>query len=75
MNLFYRGLNLTTKTLVNATCGGTYSDKNALQAYQLFEKMATESQLWAVDLPQTRSVFEMSSGSAHVSVQIVWRKS
>lgn len=41
MNLFYRGLNLATKTFVNASYGGTYSDKHALQAYQLFEKMAT----------------------------------
>ena len=70
MNLFYRGLNLTTKTLVNAYCGGTYSDKNALQAYQLFENMATESQQWAIDIPQTRGVFEMTSGSPHVSAQI-----
>ncbi|CAN6698180.1 unnamed protein product [Malus baccata var. baccata] len=70
MNLFYRGLNLTTKTLVNASCGGTYSDKNALQAYQLFENMATEPQQWAVDIPQTRGVFEMSNGSPHVSAQM-----
>ncbi|XP_070669027.1 uncharacterized protein [Malus domestica] len=70
MNLFYRGLNLTTKTLVNASCGGTYSDKNALQAYQLFENMATESQQWAIDIPQTRGVFEMSSGSPYVYAQM-----
>ncbi|CAN6554974.1 unnamed protein product [Malus baccata var. baccata] len=70
MNLFYRGLNLTTKTLVNASCGGTYSDKNALQAYQLFENMATKSQQWAVDIPLTNGVFEMSSGSPYVSAQM-----
>ncbi|CAN6725588.1 unnamed protein product [Malus baccata var. baccata] len=64
------GQNLTTKTLVNASCGGTYSYKNALQAYQLFENMVIESQQWAVDLHQTRGIFEMSSGSPHVSAQI-----
>ncbi|XP_068344142.1 uncharacterized protein [Pyrus communis] len=31
--------------------------------------MATESQQWAVDIPHTRGVFEMSSGSPHVFAQ------
>ncbi|CAN6547006.1 unnamed protein product [Malus baccata var. baccata] len=70
INLFYKWLNLTAKTLVNASCGGTYSDKNALQAYQLFENMATESQQWAVDVPQTKGVFEMFNGSPHVFAQL-----
>ncbi|KAM2819065.1 hypothetical protein PS2_037519 [Malus domestica] len=68
MHIFFRGLNITTKTLVNASCGGSYKDKNAQEAYFLFEKMAADTQQWAVEQPQSRSVFEMSNGS-QVAVQ------
>ncbi|XP_070679536.1 uncharacterized protein [Malus domestica] len=70
MHIFFRGLNITTKTLVNASCGGSYKDKNAQEAYLLFEKMAVDTQQWAVEQPQSRSVFEMSNGSPYVSAQI-----
>ncbi|CAN6572969.1 unnamed protein product [Malus baccata var. baccata] len=70
MHIFFRGLNMTTKTLVNASCGGTYKDKNAQEACLLFEKMAEDTQQWAVEQPQSRSVFEMSNGSPYVSAQI-----
>ncbi|KAM1127771.1 hypothetical protein ACFX2B_037288 [Malus domestica] len=70
MHIFFRGLNITTKTLVNASCGGSYKDKNAQEAYFLFEKMAADTQQWAVEQPQSRSVFEMSNGSPYVSAQI-----
>nr|XP_028961481.1 LOW QUALITY PROTEIN: uncharacterized protein LOC103409283 [Malus domestica] len=63
MHIFFRGLNMTTKTLVNASCGGTYKDKNAQEACLLFEKMAEDTQQWAVEQPQSRSAFEMSTGS------------
>ncbi|CAN6576333.1 unnamed protein product [Malus baccata var. baccata] len=63
MHIFFRGLNMTTKTLVNASCGGTYKDKNAQEACLLFEKMAEDTQQWAVEQPQSRSVLEMSNGS------------
>nr|XP_028957547.1 uncharacterized protein LOC114824540 [Malus domestica] len=65
-----RGLNMTTKTLVNASCGGSYKDKNAQEACLLFEKMAADTQQWAVEQPQSRSVFEMSNGSPYVTAQI-----
>ncbi|CAN6687713.1 unnamed protein product [Malus baccata var. baccata] len=68
MHIFFRGLNMTTKTLVNASCGGTYKDKNAQEACLLFEKMAEDTQQWAVEQPQSRSVLEMSNGS-QVTVQ------
>ncbi|CAN6581407.1 unnamed protein product [Malus baccata var. baccata] len=70
MHIFFRWLNMTTKTLVNASCGGSYKDKNAHEACLLFEKMAANTQQWAVEQPQSRSVFEMSNGSPYVSTQI-----
>ncbi|CAL2266739.1 unnamed protein product [Prunus armeniaca] len=70
VHIFFRGLNMTTKTLVNASCGGSYKDKNAQEACLLFEKMATDTQQWAVEQPQSRSVFEISNGSPYMSAQI-----
>ncbi|XP_070664577.1 uncharacterized protein [Malus domestica] len=70
MHIFFRGLNMTTKTLVNASCGGSCKDKNAQEACLLFEKMAADTQQWAVEQPQSRSIFEMSNGSPYVTVQI-----
>ncbi|CAN6678248.1 unnamed protein product [Malus baccata var. baccata] len=70
MHIFFRELNMTTKTLVNASCGGSYKDKNAQEACLLFEKMAADTQQWAVEQPQSRSAFEMSTGSlSQVAVQ------
>ncbi|XP_048430467.1 uncharacterized protein LOC125472733 [Pyrus x bretschneideri] len=43
MHIFFRGLNMTTKTLVNASCGGSHKDKNAQEACLLFEKMAVDT--------------------------------
>ncbi|CAL9001585.1 unnamed protein product [Prunus brigantina] len=65
-----KGLNMTTKTLINASCGGSYKDKNAQEACLLFEKMAADTQQWAVEQPQSRSVFEISNGSPYMSAQI-----
>ncbi|CAN6697914.1 unnamed protein product [Malus baccata var. baccata] len=70
MHIFFRGLNMTTKTLVNASSGGSYKDKNAQEACLLFEKMAADTQQWAVEQPQSRSAFEMSTGSPYVTAQI-----
>ncbi|CAN6686563.1 unnamed protein product [Malus baccata var. baccata] len=70
MHIFFRGLNMTTKTLVNASCGGSYKDKNAQEACLLFEKMATDTQQWAIEQPQSRSIFEMSNSSPYVTAQI-----
>ncbi|CAN6725298.1 unnamed protein product [Malus baccata var. baccata] len=70
MHIFFRRLNMSTKTLVNASCGGSYKDKNAQEACLLFEKMAANTQQWAIEQPQSRSVFEMSNGSPYVSAQI-----
>ncbi|CAN6711911.1 unnamed protein product [Malus baccata var. baccata] len=70
MHIFFRVLNMTTKTLVNASCEGSYKDKNAQEACLLFEKMVVDIQQWAVEQPQSRSVFKMSNGSPYVSAQI-----
>ncbi|XP_068307439.1 uncharacterized protein [Pyrus communis] len=70
MHIFFRGLNMTTKTVVNASCKGSYKDKKAQEACLLFEKIAADTQQWAVKQPQSRSVFEMSNGSPYVSAQI-----
>ncbi|CAL8992783.1 unnamed protein product [Prunus brigantina] len=70
VHIFFEGLNMTTKTLVNASCGGSYKDKNAQEACLLFEKMAADTQQWAVEQPQSRSVFEISNGSPYMSAQI-----
>ncbi|CAL2247848.1 unnamed protein product [Prunus armeniaca] len=70
VHIFFRGLNMTTKTLVNASCGGSYKDQNAQEACLLFEKMAADTQQWAVEQPQSRSVFEISNGSPYMSAQI-----
>ncbi|CAL9020135.1 unnamed protein product [Prunus brigantina] len=70
VHIFFRGLNMTTKSLVNASCGGSYKDKNAQEACLLFEIMAADTQQWAVEQPQSRSVFEISNGSPYMSAQI-----
>ncbi|KAM1092884.1 hypothetical protein ACFX19_020402 [Malus domestica] len=70
MHIFFKGLNMTTKTLVNASCGGSYKDKTAQEACLLFEKMAADTQQWVVEQPQSRSVFKMSNGFPYVTSQI-----
>ncbi|CAN6562864.1 unnamed protein product [Malus baccata var. baccata] len=70
MHIFFRGLNMTTKTLVNTSCKGSYKDKNAQETCLLFEKMAVDTQQWAVEQPQSRSVFKMSNGFPYVTAQI-----
>ncbi|CAL2263997.1 unnamed protein product [Prunus armeniaca] len=47
MNIFFDGLNPTSKSHVNASARGSLSNKSAREAFQLFDMMATESQQWA----------------------------
>ncbi|CAL9025498.1 unnamed protein product, partial [Prunus brigantina] len=44
MNIFFDGLNPTSKSHVNASAGGSLSIKFAREAFELFDMMATESQ-------------------------------
>ena len=44
VHIFFGGLNTTTNTLVNASCGGLYKDKNAQEACLLFEIIASNTQ-------------------------------
>ncbi|XP_021802631.1 uncharacterized protein LOC110746701 [Prunus avium] len=70
MNIFFDGLNPPSKSHVNALAGGSFSNKLAREAFELFEMMATESQQWAVEHSQKRGIFELSAGSPNMSAQM-----
>ncbi|XP_021817899.1 uncharacterized protein LOC110760032 [Prunus avium] len=70
MNIFFDGLNPTSKSHVNASARGSLSNKSAREAFELFEMMATESQQWAVEHSQNRGIFELSVGSPNLSAQM-----
>ncbi|CAL9010032.1 unnamed protein product [Prunus brigantina] len=70
MNIFFDGLNPTSKSHVNASVGGSLSNKSAREAFELFDMMATESQQWAIEHSQKRGIFELSVGSPNMSAQI-----
>ncbi|CAN6566835.1 unnamed protein product [Malus baccata var. baccata] len=70
MNIFYDGLNATTKSQVNASAGGSLMSKSAREAFELFDMMAFESQQWTKEQTQNRGVFEISQSSPNVSAQI-----
>ncbi|CAN6561349.1 unnamed protein product [Malus baccata var. baccata] len=70
MNIFYDGLNATTKSQVNASAGGSLMSKSAREAFELFDMMASESQQWTEKQTQKRRVFEISQSSPNVSAQI-----
>ncbi|KAK3229227.1 hypothetical protein Dsin_001108 [Dipteronia sinensis] len=44
MNSFYSGLSPITQMLVDNVCGGTIADKRAVEAYNILEKIAQNSQ-------------------------------
>ncbi|CAN6680009.1 unnamed protein product [Malus baccata var. baccata] len=70
MNIFYDGLNATTKSQVNASAGRSLMSKSAGEAFKLFDMMASESQQWTEEQTQKRGVFEISQSSPNVSAQI-----
>ncbi|CAN6556588.1 unnamed protein product [Malus baccata var. baccata] len=70
MNIFYDGLNATTKSHVNASAGGSLMSKSAREAFELFDMMASESQQWTEEQTQKRGVFEISHNYPNVSAQI-----
>ncbi|CAN6686569.1 unnamed protein product [Malus baccata var. baccata] len=70
MNIFYDGLNATTKSQVNASARGSLMSKSATEAFKLFDMMASESQQWTEEQTQKRGVFEISQSSPNVSAQI-----
>ncbi|CAN6587016.1 unnamed protein product [Malus baccata var. baccata] len=70
MNIFFDGLNPTSKSHVNASAGGSLSNKSAREAFELFDTMATESQQWAAEHSQKRGIFELSAGSPNMSAQM-----
>ncbi|CAN6544766.1 unnamed protein product [Malus baccata var. baccata] len=67
MNIFYDGLNATTKSQVNASVGGSLMSKSAREAFELLDMMASESQQWTEEQTQKRRVFEISQSSPNVS--------
>ncbi|KAM2282081.1 hypothetical protein ACFX1S_042584 [Malus domestica] len=70
MNIFYDGLNPTTKSQVNASAGGSLMSKSAREAFELFDMMASESQQWTEEQTQKKGVFKISQSSPNVSAQI-----
>ncbi|KAI5350821.1 hypothetical protein L3X38_003712 [Prunus dulcis] len=70
MNIFFDWLNPTSKSHVNASVGGSLSNKSAREAFELFDMMATESQQWAAEHSQKRGIFELSVGSPNMSAQM-----
>ncbi|XP_021802118.1 uncharacterized protein LOC110746220, partial [Prunus avium] len=70
MNIFFDGLNHTSKSHMNASAGGSLSNKSAREAFELFDMMATESQQWAAEHSQKRGIFELSVGSPNMSAQM-----
>ncbi|CAN6586824.1 unnamed protein product [Malus baccata var. baccata] len=70
MNIFYDGLNATTKSQVNVSAGGSLMSKSAREAFELFDMMSSESQQWTEEQTQKRGVFEISQSSPNVSAQI-----
>ncbi|KAI5323720.1 hypothetical protein L3X38_032792 [Prunus dulcis] len=70
MNIFFDGLNPTSKSHVNASAGGSLSNKSAREAFELFDMMATESQQWAAEHSQKMGIFELSVGSPNMSAQM-----
>ncbi|CAL2238777.1 unnamed protein product [Prunus armeniaca] len=70
MNIFFDGLNPTSKSHANASAGGSLSNKSTREAFQLFDMMATESQQWAAEHSQKRGIFEFTAGSPNMSTQM-----
>ncbi|CAN6573952.1 unnamed protein product [Malus baccata var. baccata] len=70
MNIFYDGLNATTKSHVNASAGGSLMSKSAREAFELFDMMTSESQQWTEEQTQKRGVFEIYHSYPNVSAQI-----
>ncbi|KAI5351920.1 hypothetical protein L3X38_004811 [Prunus dulcis] len=70
MNIFFDGLNPTSKSHVNASVRGSLSNKSAIEAFELFDMMAIESQQWAAEHSQKMGIFELSAGSPNMSTQM-----
>lgn len=70
MQIFCDGLNVITKSNVNASAGGSLMEKRARQAYELYDMLATNSQQWSEDNTYKRGVFEINRATPNVSAQI-----
>ena len=46
MNQFYNGLNNMSRVILDASVGGSFSKKIAIEAYELLEDMASNNTLW-----------------------------
>ncbi|KAI5317103.1 hypothetical protein L3X38_036810 [Prunus dulcis] len=63
MNIFFDGLNPTSNNHVNASAGGSLSNKSARKTFELFDMMAAEHS-------QKRGIFELSAGSPNMYVEM-----
>ena len=49
VHTFYNGLRNATRTIIDASAGGTLMKKTTDQAYEILENMATNSNQWPRD--------------------------
>ena len=49
MHTFYNGLSNSTRTIIDASVGGSLMKKTADQAYEILEDIATNSNQWPRD--------------------------
>ena len=60
VNQFYNGLNKTSRVILNASVGGSFSKKNYIDAYELLEDMVSNNILWLSErLQQAKRVAEV----------------
>ena len=65
IQLFYNGLASLTKSILDATAGGSIFSKNAQEAYTILEDLATTSYNWPCErsspiIPKATERYEMS---------------
>ena len=58
MHQFYNGLSVHTRTLIDASTGGTIMEKNEIEAYQILENIVLNNCQW----PTKRAVPKKVAG-------------
>ncbi|XP_062100251.1 uncharacterized protein LOC133806142 [Humulus lupulus] len=53
---FYKGLNFTTRTIIDVAAGGSFIRNSANEAYELLEEMAMNNYQWPTERGQTKKV-------------------
>ncbi|WCJ39627.1 hypothetical protein M5689_020603 [Euphorbia peplus] len=55
MQIFYNGINPTTRSSLDAKSGGLFMKKTSVEARELLEEMAINSSMWPVDRAQSQT--------------------